>query len=74
MWCVIMCDVVTSRMRWPWPALGCCAREKKVLVYSVSCSNKYVILVIKFGVVLTADTVDILTFYRVTLCTCCTFG
>ena len=26
LWCAIMCDLETSRMRWPWPALGCCGR------------------------------------------------
>jgi hypothetical protein len=26
--CVIVCDLETSRMRRPWRALGCCAREK----------------------------------------------
>ena len=25
MWCVVVCDQETSRMRRPWPALGCCA-------------------------------------------------
>jgi hypothetical protein len=24
LWCVIECDLETSRMRRPWPALGCC--------------------------------------------------
>ena len=28
LWCVIVCDLETSSMRQPWPALGCCAREK----------------------------------------------
>jgi hypothetical protein len=30
LWCVTVCDLETSRMRRPWQALGCCAREKKV--------------------------------------------
>ena len=25
LWCVIVCGLETSSMRWPWPALGCCA-------------------------------------------------
>jgi hypothetical protein len=29
LWCVIVCDLETSRMRRPWPALGCTARGKK---------------------------------------------
>ena len=29
LWCVIVCDPKTSRMRRPWPALGCSATEKK---------------------------------------------
>ena len=28
-WCVIVCDLETSRTRRPGPALGCCAREKE---------------------------------------------
>jgi hypothetical protein len=28
-WCVIVRHPETSKMRWPWPALGCCAREKR---------------------------------------------
>ena len=30
--CVIVCDPETSKMRRPWPALGCSAREKKYLL------------------------------------------
>ena len=29
LWCVILSDAETSRMRRPWPALGCCAQKKK---------------------------------------------
>jgi hypothetical protein len=29
MWCVVVCDLETSRMRRPWPALGHSATEKK---------------------------------------------
>ena len=25
LWCVVVCDIETSRMGWPWPALGRCA-------------------------------------------------
>ena len=28
LWCVIVCDLETSRIRRHWPALGCCARKK----------------------------------------------
>jgi hypothetical protein len=28
LWCVTMCDLEMSEMRRPWPALGCCARER----------------------------------------------
>ena len=31
LWCVTVCDPDTSRMRRPWPALGCCVRK---IVYS----------------------------------------
>ena len=29
--CVTVCDLGTSRMRRPWPTLGCCARERNIL-------------------------------------------
>jgi hypothetical protein len=28
LWCVVVCDLETSRMRRQWPALGCSATEK----------------------------------------------
>ena len=28
-WCVIVWDLETLRMRRPWPALGCCTRERR---------------------------------------------
>jgi len=30
LWCVVECDLETSRMRRPWPTGGCCAKRKKV--------------------------------------------
>ena len=32
LWCVTVCDLETSWIRRPWPALGCCAREKDTYV------------------------------------------
>ena len=29
LWCVTVCDLETSRIRTPWPALGCWDRKKK---------------------------------------------
>jgi len=29
LWCVVVCDLETSRTRRPWPALGRSATEKK---------------------------------------------
>jgi hypothetical protein len=29
LWCVIVCDRKTSRMRMPWPALGCSATSRE---------------------------------------------
>ena len=29
LWCVIVCDLKTSRKRRPWPALGCFAKKEK---------------------------------------------
>jgi len=28
LWCVVVCDLQTSKMRRPWPAGGCCAKRK----------------------------------------------
>jgi hypothetical protein len=28
LWCVSVCDLETSRMRRPWPVLGCCATKE----------------------------------------------
>jgi hypothetical protein len=32
----VSCDLVTSKVRRPWPAFGCCAREKKIVTYNRS--------------------------------------
>jgi len=29
LWCVVVCDLETSRMRRPWPTVGCCSPPKK---------------------------------------------
>ena len=29
LWCVVVCDLKTSRMRRPWPTEGCCTKRKK---------------------------------------------
>jgi hypothetical protein len=29
LWCVTVCDVESSKMRRPWPALGCCTKEEE---------------------------------------------
>ena len=34
LWCVVVCDLETSGMRRPWPALGRSATGKKILYYS----------------------------------------
>jgi len=30
LWCVVVCDLETSRMKKPWPALGCSVTKKSV--------------------------------------------
>jgi hypothetical protein len=35
LWCVIVRDLETSRMRRPWPALGCCATGKRICLYLI---------------------------------------
>jgi len=34
LWCVVVCDLETSRKRRPWPALGHSATRKKTLYYA----------------------------------------
>jgi hypothetical protein len=41
LWCVVVCDLETSRMRRPWPALGRSATGKKTIVCAFVCFNKY---------------------------------
>jgi len=37
LWCVVVCDLKTSRMRRPWPALGRSATEKKNCTVCLQC-------------------------------------
>ena len=37
LWCVIVCDLETWNMRRPWPALGCCVRNKQTRNYVYIC-------------------------------------
>jgi hypothetical protein len=44
LWCVIVCDLETSRMRRPWPAMGRSATKKKshyiwTIFYTKPCIN-----------------------------------
>ena len=34
LWCVVVCDIETSRMRRPWPNGGCCAKNKQTLHFA----------------------------------------
>jgi len=36
LWCVVVCDLETSRTRRPWPALGRSATEKETPVYPLT--------------------------------------
>jgi hypothetical protein len=38
LWCVVVCDLKTSRMRRPWPALGRSATEKNIHIKKKNCS------------------------------------
>jgi len=43
MWCVVVCDLETSRMRRPWPALGRSATEEKYIsIFSGFCSLAFI--------------------------------
>ena len=35
LWCAVACDLETSRMRRPWPALGRSATEKKIVSHEI---------------------------------------
>ena len=37
LWCVVVCDLETSRMRRPWPALGRSATAKKKIKINILC-------------------------------------
>ena len=39
LWCVVVCDLETSRMRMPWPALGRSATKKKCFTSTVGCRS-----------------------------------
>jgi hypothetical protein len=48
LWCVVVCDLETSRMRRPWPALGRSATAKKrvksfviIINYCIIITNAY---------------------------------
>jgi len=41
MWCVIVCDLETSGMRRPWPALGRSTTGKKNFIYLVLVFHKF---------------------------------
>ena len=40
MWCVVVCDLETSRMRRAWSALGRSATGKKIMNRNISPTNK----------------------------------
>ena len=37
LWCVVVCDLETSRMRRPWPALGRSATGGNNIIFSSMC-------------------------------------
>jgi len=41
LWCVVVCDLETSRMMWPWPALGRSATGEKKSPWVRSCKHGY---------------------------------
>ena len=48
LWCVVVYDLETSRMRRPWSALACSATEKKI-IYSLAKLNSFFVLVMPFS-------------------------
>ena len=50
LWCVVVCDLETSRMRRPWPALGRSATgEKKEIKSHVHSFNSYILVKIVYA-------------------------
>jgi len=42
LWCVVVCDLETSsRMRRPWPALGCSAIKKVWILYGCNLKSSF---------------------------------
>ena len=41
LWCVVVCDLETSWMRRPWPALGCSATGKKHIIIINKLKGKF---------------------------------
>jgi len=42
LWCVVVRDLETSRMRWPWPTLGRSATKKNIYIYVCVCVCVYI--------------------------------
>ena len=49
MWCVVVCDLETSRMRRPWPALGRSATKETRNIYSKTCLKRNAIVPVYRG-------------------------
>ena len=59
LWCVVVCDQETSRMRRPWPALGRSATENKqnngfiIKIIKTVPNEPYVIIIIaRYGIII----------------------
>jgi len=51
LWCVVVCDLETSRMRRPWPALGRSATRKKIVLLHLTSLNytQYISMLLSSG-------------------------
>jgi len=56
LWCVVVCDLETSRMRRPWPALGRNATAKKIIIKVSRSSRKVPANLPEFNETLTGST------------------
>ena len=53
LWCVVVCDLETSRMRMPWPALGRSVTEKK---YEKLLRSRFLVSVLRYVTLLGSET------------------
>ena len=46
MWCVVECDLETTRMKRPWPTGGCRAKKSRIYIYIYIYFNETLIIML----------------------------